>query len=730
MPTPAEILQQAMGLHRAGRLAEAEKAYATVPTDAPEFVDALHLTGVIALQKGDARGAINLITRAVQTRPDVPAMHSNLAEAYRTVGKLNDAVAHCRAALNLDAAYHACRVNLALALAAQGNLADAEKELRRVLEAQPANALAWNNLGNVLRMLKRADEALAAARKACQLEPTNAEFLSNLGQMLVEDGDTEEALQRLANAVKLNPRLPAARNNYGNALREAGRLDEAETEYNEALKQNPQLAITHNNIGQLNQERGNYAEAMRWYEQSLKLDPRAAKTVANYASVMTELDRVTEAEKLYQQAANMDPGCAEAHIGLGGVAQRRGETAPALAHYDRAEQANPRLPALYVGRSGVLNHLGRFEDAEKSLRRALQLDAECAGAWESLVGLLKAKLPAADLSGLRAALQGPAAKRSNGMQSLHFAMGIYADATKDYATAAAQLALANELQQQSWQRRGLAYSADEHTTYVNELLRVFDRRHFERTAGWGNNSEVPVFILGLPRSGTTLVEQVLASHPRVFGADELRLARDSFESLPAVTGASNRWEAVAALTRDHVHAVADAHLKRLREHDPSADRISDKMPENYLHIGLILTLFPNAKIIHLRRDLRDVATSCWNTHFGQIRWANVQGNIASHFGNYWRAMQHWRGVLPGRFHEVRYEEMVEDLERHARKLLEFVNVEWDDRCLEFHKTERTVRTASVTQVREPLYKRSVERWRNYEPWHSEWFAKLDAIQNA
>ncbi|MCC7508073.1 MAG: tetratricopeptide repeat protein [Planctomycetes bacterium] len=730
MPTPAEILQQAMGLHRAGRLPEAEKAYATVPMDAPEFVDALHLTGVIALQKGDAQGAINLITRAVQTRPDVPAMHSNLAEAYRSAGKLNDAVAHCRAALNLDAGYHACRVNLALALASQGNLPDAEKELRRVLDAQPANALAWNNLGNVLRVLKRVDEALAAARKACQLEPTNAEFLSNLGQMLLEDGDTEEALQRLANAVKLNPRLSAARNNYGNALREAGRLDEAEAQYNEALKQNPQLAITHNNIGQLNQERGNYAEAMRWYEQSLKLDPRAAKTVCNYASVLAELDRILEAERLYVQAAKMDPGCAEAHIGLGAVAQRRGDTAPALAHYDRAEQANPRLPALYVGRSGVLNHLGRFDDAEKNLRRALQLDPGCPGAWESLAGLLKAKMPAADLAGLRAALQAPTSKRSNGMQSLHFAMGVYADATKDYATAAPQLALANELQEQSWQRRGLAYSADEHTMYVNEMVRVFDAAHFKRTAGWGNASEVPVFILGLPRSGTTLVEQVLASHPRVFGADELRLARDSFESLPAVTGAASRWEAVAALNRDHVQAVADAHLKRLLAYAPTADRISDKMPENYLHIGMILTLFQNAKIIHLRRDLRDVATSCWNTHFGQIRWANTQANIASHFANYWRVMQHWRNVLPGRFHEVRYEDMVDDLEPHARKLLEFVNVEWDDRCLQFHKTERTVRTASVTQVREPLYKRSVERWRNYEPWHGEWFTRLDAIQNA
>lgn len=718
-----------MSLHRAGRLAEAEKAYALVPPAAPEFVDALHLSGVIALQRGDPQGAVNLITRAVQMRADVPAIHSNLAEAYRALGRLNDAVAHCRAALNLDPKFHSCRVNLALALAAQGNLSEAEKELRRAIDAQPDNALAHNNLANVLRMLRKPDEALAALRTACRLEPANAEFLSNLGQMLVEDGDIEEALTRLDNAVKLNPGLPAARNNYGNALREAGRLDEAQQQYDEALKLNPQLAITHNNLGQLCQERTEFQQAERWYQQSLQLDPRAARTAANYASLLHELDRHAESEHLYAQAVRVDPHCAEAHIGLAGALQRAGKLEQALAHYERAEAADPRLPALYVGRATVYSQQGDFTAAEKEIRRALALDPDVPGAWEQLATMRKSRLPAQDLQGLQAAMQRAAPRLKHRMQSFHFALGSHADATGDYETAAREFALANAQQQQGHEVRGLAYNAQEHTSYVDHLVRVFDASHFERTRGWGNDSDIPVFILGLPRSGTTLVEQVLASHPRLFGADELRFARDSFESLPQVTGAADRWQAVAALTRQHVQQVAQTHLQRLRDLAPDKDRISDKMPENYLHIGLILTLFPNARIIHLRRDLRDVATSCWNTHFGQIRWANTQGNIANHFRNYWRAMQHWRSVLPGRFHEVRYEDMVEDLETHARALVKFCNLEWDDRCLEFHKTERAVRTASLGQVREPLYKRSVQRFKNYEPWHGEWFMQLNQIQN-
>jgi tetratricopeptide (TPR) repeat protein len=657
-------------------------------------------------------------------------MHSNLAEAYRATGKFGDAVAHCRAALNLDANYHACRLNLSLALAAQGKTADAEAELSKVLKAEPSNGLAWTNLATILRKAGRGDEALGAARKAAQLEPANAEFLSNLGQMLVEDGDLEEALQRLENAVKIAPHLPAARNNIGNALRELGRLDEAEAHYNEALKRDPRLAITHNNLGQLNQERGNYPEAFRWYEQSLKLDPRAAKTACNYASALFEVERHAEAENLFAQAAAVDPGCAEAHVGLGGQAQRRADTAAALAHYERAEKANPKLPAVHLGRASVLSNLGKFDEAQQSLRRALRSDPQAVGAYEQLVAILRGKLDTGDRAAMQDALNLPRV-RDAGRMSLHFGLGSYFDATGEYEKAYANFKPANELQHQNWTKRGLVYSADEHTQFVDRVIGAFNKQHFERTAGWGLDTDVPVFVLGLPRSGTTLIEQVLASTSRVHGADELRLARESLGTLPQAVGADvTNTDAVPLLTREAVQAVATRHLSELRKHSDSAERIIDKMPENYLHIGLILTLFPNAKIIHIQRDLRDIATSCWSIHFGQIRWANRLDDIASHFRNYRRIMAHWREVLPGRFIEVRYEAMTEDLESHARRMLEFCGLDWDDRVLEFHKTERTVRTASVAQVRQPLYKKSVERWRNYEPWLGEWYSELDAIRRA
>ncbi len=263
---------------------------------------------------------------------------------------------------------------------------------------------------------------------------------------------------------------------------------------------------------------------------------------------------------------------------------------------------------------------------------------------------------------------------------------------------------------------------------MDGLLRAFDRDFFARTAGAGSGRRTrPVFVFGLPRSGTTLIEQVLASHPRIHGAGELRLARQSFEAIPETLGRPGRaagrrrpprrgrpsagWPSGTS-TRCGGWTAADA------------ERVVDKMPDNYMYLGLLAAMFPNAVFIHCRRDLRDVAVSCWMTDFRSIRWANDPDHIAHRFRQYRRLMDHWRAVLPVPIHEVDYEETVADLEGVARRLLAACGLEWDPACLEFHRTNRPVRTASVTQVRQPVYKQSVARWKNYERELADLFAAL------
>ena len=250
--------------------------------------------------------------------------------------------------------------------------------------------------------------------------------------------------------------------------------------------------------------------------------------------------------------------------------------------------------------------------------------------------------------------------------------------------------------------------------YAGFLSRVRDFR---------SDSELPVFVVGLPRTGTTLIEQILAGHSRVFGAGEIKLAHETMDAL--ARQGSDSIEGLRRLDRQTTHDLALRHLERLRTLDRAALRIVDKLPSNYFFLGLLTSLFPRARFIHCRRDLRDVALSCWMTLFREIRWANDHQHIASRFREHQRMMEHWRKVLPVPLLEVDYEETVTDLEGVARKLVAWCGLEWEPGCLEFHRGKRVVRTASAVQVRRPVFRTSVGRWRHYEQALSPLFAQLE-----
>jgi Sulfotransferase family len=238
-----------------------------------------------------------------------------------------------------------------------------------------------------------------------------------------------------------------------------------------------------------------------------------------------------------------------------------------------------------------------------------------------------------------------------------------------------------------------------------------------------------VFVLGLPRSGTTLLEQILASHPQVHGSGERRFARQSFEAIPTIVDRQvPPIDGVSHMDAPAIRRLAEQHLDWLDALDGGrAARIVNKMPDNYLYLGLLAALFPNAVFIHARRDLRDVAVSCWITDFRSIRWAGDPAHIANRFQNYRRVMSHWRRTLPVPIYDVDYEDTVSDLEGVARRLLTACGLDWNPACLEFYRTRRSIRTASVAQVRQPIYTKSVARWKHYEHDLGELFSTLSAF---
>jgi hypothetical protein len=306
--------------------------------------------------------------------------------------------------------------------------------------------------------------------------------------------------------------------------------------------------------------------------------------------------------------------------------------------------------------------------------------------------------------------------------ALHFALGkAYADLGR-HAIAFQHLAQGNAIK-----HRLDEYDERAHLDMMRHVEQVFTADRLRRLRGAGDPSPLPILIVSMPRSGSTLIEQVLASHPRIFGAGELRSLGVAAKTFRGRRVEECFPEIAKFLTGEQLRQYAARYVEHLRSLAPAADRVTDKLPSNYLYIGLIHMALPNARIIHARRDPLDTCVSCFAHHFAAKSFTSDLGTLGRYYRSYEALMSHWRAVLPpGVMLEVQYEELVADFETHARRIVEFCGMDWDPRCLAFYETERPVRTASVTQVREPIFTRSIGRWRDYEPWLGPLMAALDA----
>ena len=742
-----DVLTSAIELHQTGQLRTAAQLYRQVLAREQQNADALHLLGVLHHQQGDHASAVELIGKAIALRPSVPAFHANLAEAYRAQGRLARAAGCCRTALCLWPDYPEALCNLGLALQGLGCQDEAIEQFRHALRLRPDFAAGHNGLGTALREKGQLDEALDHFRHAALHDPRLAMAQSNLGQLLLERGKADEALPHCQEAVRLEPDLAAAHNNLGNVLRALGRLVEARAAYTEALRIDPNLAQAHANLGRTLQQEGQFADALPWMTRAVELEPDNAPWWENLADLHMEREEPAQAIPCYERVLRLSPEKGDCpledrgtvpffgaepdrpttHNALGWALQEEGHLAAAAEHFRTALRLDPAAGSAQLNLGGVHEERGELTEAESAFRETLRIQPRLVVAHARLATLLRGKLPEADLAALEACLADP---QVNGEARGHLLFGLVQllDARGEYGRAAECVREANGLALEQAKRCHRAYDTVEHEEFVSHLLTASDAGFFARTAGGGSSTGRPVFVFGLPRSGTTLIEQVLASHSRIHAAGELRLVRRSFEAIPKALGRSE-WpiHCLPHLDAAAVGRLAEQHLAQLERLDEgTAERVVDKMPDNYLYLGLIVAMFPGAVLIHCRRDLRDTAVSCWMTNFRSIRWANDPEHLISRFVQYRRVMEHWRTVLPVTIHDVDYAETVTDLEGVARRLVAACGLEWEPACLEFHRTNRPVRTASLSQVRQPIYQHAVGRWKNYEHALADLFARLSA----
>ncbi len=731
------LLEQGFDHLRAGDAVAAAAAADRVLALTPHHHGALNLAGLAALRQGDAQTAISRLERAASLAPGQAIYAANLGAALRAAHRHADAADACRRALALWPTYRTALVTLGAAQFALEDYAGALASYEQALTAAEADrasapdiALLHAYRADALREFGRMRAAVAAYEQALELAPELAHALGNLGLTLLALGDHERARSLCEHACALagpsGHDAARAWTSLGTLRRREGELEPAMTAYAEALERNPDDAALKTLVGEVWAEVGDLAQAVLWYEQALALEPERIETRVALADTLREAGDIETALAQLDALLAEHPEHPPALLALAGARWEDGDAEGAIAAGRRAADLQPEDAHARARLAHILASAGDVEAANAANREALAVNANCVPALSNLAQNLRGKLPAEDAEQMQRLLKARWVKRAGGegvQATLHFGLAHYYDGAKDHARAAEHAVAGNARHWSHKRERGWAYDPAEYGAHIDRLMEAFTPDFFAGIRGHGDPSEVPVFIVGMPRSGTTLTETILASHPRVFGAGERSFAGRAFAALPRALGQADAapLDCLEALTPGATRQLAGWHLEQLRTltrkaglADQAVLRIADKMPDNYSQLGWIVTAFPNARIIHCRRDVRDVAVSCWMTQFAQIRWAFDLEHLAERIIQYRRIMGHWRAVLPVPMLEIDYEETVADQAGQTRRLLDFIGVDWDDACMRFHETERLVRTASVTQVRQPVYTRSVERWRRYE----------------
>jgi len=603
-----------------------------------------------------------------------------------------------------------------VALLNAGVHAELEVKARALLDRHPNSGIVWQLLS--IALARQTKDPLQALQMAAQWLPEDAGVHNNLGNAFGRLGRLDDAMANYRHALVLSPAFAEAHNNLGHALLDLRQPDAAAASFRRAIELRAGYAEAHDNLGSALLELGHPGEAVASFRRAVEIEPQFCEAHNNLGNALMELGSIEGALASYRRALEVNPQFAEAHNNLGNALRGLGHLDDAEASYRRALAINPRFAEAYRNLGIALRLQGRTAAAQESCRRALELKPQSAATYAVLAESSADQGDFAEAGITRLRKMTPAdeawlaqARRIVGRGlpprqeiALRYAIGKYFDDVQDFEQAFINFRRANELTK----LRRAPYDGQQLTKIVDLLIRAYDAGWVIRSRPHPVESRRPIFVVGMLRSGTSLAEQILASHPAVFGAGELTFWSSAF--------ASYQRSALSAEASDVIlPGMAADYLRLLQRLSGAALHVVDKMPTNFPFLGLIHAALPNARIIHLQRNPADTCLSIYFQHFeSTVSYANDLEDLAHYYTEYLRVMGHWRSTLPGHvILDVPYEGLVDHQEAWSRRMLEFVGLPWDPSCLNFHKTNRTVITASKWQVRQAITRASVERWRNY-----------------
>jgi tetratricopeptide (TPR) repeat protein len=632
-------------------------------------------------------------------------------EFERAFARLSDGDAEGAAALCRERLVHnPDSIDLLTLLGASLNalrLAEVALEpLQRALGIAPAFARAHEEIGRSLLMLRRLDEAISHLEQALVLAPGTASVERRLAQALLFAGRGEDADRVIAQGFARSPqrkRLLAAAEHQ-----RAGRYRESEPLLRAVLAVEADDVNAMRMLARVAEEAGHLGEAEQLLRRAIELKPRFDDARLNLARVLKESDQLEEAVNCTAQATLVSPRNPLAHYLHGSMLALLRRYEEAIDAYRESIRLRAYNPAAWVGLGNLLKTLGRQEEGIAAYREALHLRPGFGEVWWSLANLKTFRFSDAELAAMEQGLKDAAEDDDDRVHFL-FALGKALEDRGDFNAAFARYAEAN-----STQRMRVSYDPVETEFKHGRIRHTFNAEFLAASMTPPADETVPIFIVGLPRSGSTLLEQILASHPLVDGTAELPdLARVIAEI--SRRHADLRYpEAVTRLDASELRELGLMYLERTRRHRSGRPFFTDKMPNNFSSIGLIHLILPQARIVDARRHPLDSLLGCYKQHFalGQSFTYDLE-ELGEFYLEYRRIMEHWHAALPGRVLELRYEDIVREQDATTRRLLDYCGLPWDPRCLRFHETERAVHTASSAQVRQPLYDSSVNHWRNF-----------------